>query len=79
MDDEKYELDRRTYHSAKVSGVLAAAITAFLAFSVFELFGFEIVETATWMFALSLMAGSGTFVAVYIVTRSRQRNLRSAV
>lgn len=79
MDDEKYELERRTYHSAKVSGALAAAITAFIAFCVFEIFGFEIAETATWMFALSLMAGSGTFVAAYIVTRARLKSLRPAV
>lgn len=74
MDDEKYQRQRRAYHSARTSGALAGAITAFIAFCAFELAGFAIAETAVWMFALALMAASATFVAVYIgVTASLKK------
>lgn len=68
--DDTYELEQRAYHQSRTSGVLAGAITAFLAFCIFELTGFTIAETATWMFALSLMTASATFTVVYFVVRS---------
>jgi hypothetical protein len=70
MDDETYAREQRAYHMARTSGLLAGAITAFIAFCAFELAGAEIAETATWMFALALMAASGTFAAVYFVGRA---------
>lgn len=70
MDDENCARERRAYHMARTSGVLAGAITAFIAFCAFEIAGAEISETATWMFALALMAGSGTFAVTYFVGRA---------
>lgn len=71
MDDVKYERSLRVFQLAKISAVLAASITAFIAFCAFQLAGFAIMETAAWMFALSLMCGSALFVAMY-VTYSHQ-------
>ncbi|WP_166826238.1 hypothetical protein [Brevibacterium limosum] len=73
MDDEKHTIGQRAYQMSRTSGLLAGAITAFIAFCAFQIFGFTIVETATWMFALALMAASGTFAAVYFVGRSALR------
>ncbi|WP_167194680.1 hypothetical protein [Brevibacterium pigmentatum] len=73
MDDEKHSIDQRAYQMSRTSGLLAGAITAFIAFCAFQIFGFTIAETATWMFALGLMAASGTFAAVYFVGRSALR------
>ena len=73
MDDEKYTIDQRAYQMSRTSGLLAGAITAFIAFCAFQIFGLTIAETATWMFALALTAASGTFAAVYFVGRSSLR------
>ncbi|UVI37217.1 hypothetical protein [Brevibacterium spongiae] len=70
MDDEKFTLEQRAYQMSRTSGLLAGAITAFIAFCAFQLAGFTIAETATWMFALALMATSGTFAAVYFVGKA---------
>jgi VIT1/CCC1 family predicted Fe2+/Mn2+ transporter len=70
MDEDTYELEQRACHQSRTSGVLAGAITAFIAFCAFELTGHPIAETATWMFALTLMAASGTFAVVYFVVRA---------
>lgn len=70
MDDHTYTLEQRAYQMSRTAGVLAGAITAFIAFCAFQLAGFNIVETAAWMFALALMAASGTFTAVYFVGRA---------
>ncbi|MGC2940535.1 MULTISPECIES: hypothetical protein [unclassified Brevibacterium] len=70
MDDENSTIEQRAYEMSRTSGLLAGAITAFIAFCAFQIFGFTIAETATWMFALALMAASGTFAAVYFVGRS---------
>ena len=75
--DDTYELELRAYHQSRTSGLLAGAITAFIAFCAFELTGFTIVETATWMFALSLMTASATFTVVYFVVRSAMKKRRT--
>ncbi|SDS97564.1 hypothetical protein SAMN04489752_3009 [Brevibacterium siliguriense] len=73
MDVEKHSIDQRAYQTSRASGLLAGALTAFIAFCTFQIFGFTIGETATWMFALGLMAASGTFATVYFVGRSALR------
>ncbi|MDN5808282.1 MAG: hypothetical protein L0I80_04530 [Brevibacterium sp.] len=44
------------------------AITAFITWSAFVIAGFEVQDTAAWMFALSLMSASAVFVVMRIVT-----------
>lgn len=75
MDDAKYERQQRAFHSARTSAVMAGAIAAFIAFIAFELGGFAIAEVAVWMFALALLAASGTYIAVYLVMARRLRQL----
>lgn len=70
MDDETYARDQHAYQLARTSGLLAGAITAFIAFCAFLLAGASIDMTATWMFALALMSASGTFAVVYFVGRA---------
>ena len=70
MDDHTYTLEQRADQMSRTAGLLAGAITALIAFCAFQSAGSSIVETATWMFALALMAASGTFTAVYVVGRA---------
>ena len=69
-DDHTYTLEQRADQMSRTAGLLAGAITALIAFCAFQSAGSSIVETATWMFALALMAASGTFTAVYVVGRA---------
>ena len=68
MDEAKYEQHQRVYQIARTTAVLTGAITAFITFCAFQIAGFEIQETAAWMFALSLMTASAVFVVMHIVT-----------
>src|SRR5699024_3851754 len=70
VDDHTYTLEQRAYQMSRTAGLLAGAITAYIAFCAFQSAGFSIVETATWAFALALMAASGTSTAVYFVDRA---------
>lgn len=75
MDDATYERQQRAFHTARTSAVMAGAITAFIAFVAFKLGGFAIDEVAVWMFALALMAASGTYIGVYIAIAAKLRQL----
>lgn len=68
MDDTAYDKSRRVYQTAKATAVLTGAITAFITFVAFMIAGFPVQETATWMFALSLMSASALFVVMHFVT-----------
>lgn len=79
MDDAEYQRNKRVYQIARSIAVLTAAITAFITFCAFMIAGFEIQETAAWMFALSLMSGSALFVVMHIVTTNAfKREMRPA-
>lgn len=79
MDDVNYENIKRVYQIARSTAVLTGAITAFISFCAFQIAGFEIQETAAWMFALSLMAASALFVFMYIITtNSLKKKQRTA-
>lgn len=68
MDDMVYEKNLRVFQTARTASVLTGAITAFITFAAFMIAGFEVQETAAWMFALSIMSASAVFVIMHIVT-----------
>lgn len=54
---------------ALLSSLLAAAIAAILAFVLFGIFVGSLVAMFQWSFTAALVAGSGTYIAMFIMVR----------
>ncbi|MCX0277130.1 hypothetical protein NLM24_42300 [Nocardia zapadnayensis] len=66
----------RAAHSFSLAAAsVAASITVVIAFAAFMIVGAGITTTATWMFALGLLAAGGTYLGTFLGVRGKMRKV----